>query len=780
MSSENFIELNPNLPTYATAERRADIWKGLIPSLTYIPNYLNPGERVHVKETDTYWIGSSNTFFPQLPTGTPVQLNVLPMYVSFTKGILPTTEGAVKNKTRGLYLKDDNTWQYLKFTQNGWEEDLPSITTKEYLAENTNDIPFIRKEQYKTFTGTDINVVENLNKVEDDFIMVYKDGLVLTFNDDYTIDRENNIITLTESVTDANILIILYRYDLITKNNPRGKKVFYVSEDGDDDDPLNYDGRSFDAAFKTVTKALKAVADEKIKDYADKMQVSYADASIATNEGYQWNVPITYGVRVNLGKYEISGNTRVPAHTSLLGESLRGTLLEWIDERDAPPEDRRNMLLVNSGCYIYNMRFINGPGIDNLKNPKKGFYIAFQPGAFITQSPYVQNCTAGWVPPEKANAPLAPKFEEDPPNPNPLVGNGPGGMLVDPSVLDGYSPLASMIVDAYTQAAFNGIGVCVRGRGFAQMVSFYTNFSRIGVLALDGGHVALSNSNTTWGDYGLVANGSRKVVYADISKVGTITDTKTSDDLRNVKNAAVTYMFNQLANDNSLIDNEEYGNPQTEKYKATKKDADLLMDALADDFLGERPSLTARFVQGQFTAEDTTLTNSRTTASGAVTVYPLNIAQDFVSSFDYLRDGIKNYMSFSTIALEEKLDALINMVQEVHQDVVLDNNPDSSYVEEFGSLIQSTAHDFAYCGTGVNFNGLPRNQGGVGIAKVELQVVQKNGGRVFQSSGDELGDFRIGNDFVIRQETGTIQGRAFSKSLFALVTPFTLALQTQK
>ena len=44
------------------------------------------------------------------------------------------------------------------------------------------------------------------------------------------------------------------------------------------------------------------------------------------------------------------------------------------------------------------------------------------------------------------------------------------------------------------------------------------------------------------------------------------------------------------------------------------------------------------------------------------------------------------------------------------------------------------------------------------------------------TSTDQAGNFRIGNDLQINQETGTISGRAFSKSLFTEMTPFILAL----
>jgi len=98
-------------------------------------------------------------------------------------------------------------------------------------------------------------------------------------------------------------------------------------------------------------------------------------------------------------------------------------------------------------------------------------------------------------------------------------------------------------------------------------------------------------------------------------------------------------------------------------------------------------------------------------------------------------------------------------------------------VELFGSLIITTGHDFSYAGSGVTYKALPPNQGGNGIPDPAKEVVELSGGRVFFTSGNELGDFRIGAGLIINQATGTLQGRTFSRSLFSLVTPFSLALQ---
>jgi hypothetical protein len=98
-------------------------------------------------------------------------------------------------------------------------------------------------------------------------------------------------------------------------------------------------------------------------------------------------------------------------------------------------------------------------------------------------------------------------------------------------------------------------------------------------------------------------------------------------------------------------------------------------------------------------------------------------------------------------------------------------------LESFGSLIVATGIDYSYNGSGVTFKALPPNQGGSGVANPAFEITELGGGRIFFTSGNETGDFRIGTGLSINQATGTLVGRTFSKSLFSLVTPFSLALQ---
>jgi hypothetical protein len=98
-------------------------------------------------------------------------------------------------------------------------------------------------------------------------------------------------------------------------------------------------------------------------------------------------------------------------------------------------------------------------------------------------------------------------------------------------------------------------------------------------------------------------------------------------------------------------------------------------------------------------------------------------------------------------------------------------------LESFGSLIVATGIDYSYNGSGVTFKALPPNQGGSGVPNPDFEITELGGGRIFFTSGNQDGDFRIGTGLSINQATGTLVGRTFSKSLFSLVTPFSLALQ---
>ena len=90
------------------------------------------------------------------------------------------------------------------------------------------------------------------------------------------------------------------------------------------------------------------------------------------------------------------------------------------------------------------------------------------------------------------------------------------------------------------------------------------------------------------------------------------------------------------------------------------------------------------------------------------------------------------------------------------------------------SQIQSSAHNFEWIGAGTNIDSSLPYLGGVPIT--ENQAVAVNGGKVYFTGTDQKGNFQIGNELTINNNLGTISGRTFTKSLFAVMTPYILAI----
>ena len=102
--------------------------------------------------------------------------------------------------------------------------------------------------------------------------------------------------------------------------------------------------------------------------------------------------------------------------------------------------------------------------------------------------------------------------------------------------------------------------------------------------------------------------------------------------------------------------------------------------------------------------------------------------------------------------------------------------PDGSDVNFYQrSYISASGYVFEYVGAGTNYGALP--QRGVADPVQGKEVVQLDSGKVFFTSTDQNGDFRIGPGLVISQATGVLSGRTFTKSLFANMTPFILAIE---
>ena len=102
--------------------------------------------------------------------------------------------------------------------------------------------------------------------------------------------------------------------------------------------------------------------------------------------------------------------------------------------------------------------------------------------------------------------------------------------------------------------------------------------------------------------------------------------------------------------------------------------------------------------------------------------------------------------------------------------------PDKAHINFYRrSYMSASGYLFEYVGAGSNYGALPYV--GRFDPNQERETVQLNNGKVFFTSTDQNGDFRIGPGLVISQATGVLSGRTFTKSLFANLTPFILAIE---
>ena len=77
-----------------------------------------------------------------------------------------------------------------------------------------------------------------------------------------------------------------------------------------------------------------------------------------------------------------------------------------------------------------------------------------------------------------------------------------------------------MVVDSYTQYNQGGIGASITNSGYGQIVSFFTIATDVGIFCGSGGACDVTNSNSSFGNFGLVADG-----VSDIQSAGFTTAT---------------------------------------------------------------------------------------------------------------------------------------------------------------------------------------------------------------------------------------------------------------
>ena len=224
-------------------------------------------------------------------------------------------------------------------------------------------------------------------------------------------------------------------------------------------------------AGATVTNILYVTKDGKDTNTGRKL----GDAK-ATIKGAVAQATTGTVIEVAAGSYIEDNPIILPDQVSVVGNSLREVTV-------IPQNVNQDLFLIGNGNYVAEMSYRGS------LNPGKAIF-AFDPNnqRYINQSPYIQNCT-NFIPDSI-------------------------GMRIDGN--DVIGPLKSMVLDSYTQYNQNGIGISITNAAYAQLVSLFTICPDIAVYTATGGACDLTNSNASFGNYGLVADGVSPVKYTGI------------------------------------------------------------------------------------------------------------------------------------------------------------------------------------------------------------------------------------------------------------------------
>ena len=429
-------------------------------------------------------------------------------------------------------------------------------------------------------------------------------------------------------------------------------------------------------------------------------------------------------IKVLAGNYLENNPIEVPAFVSIVGDDLKTVTV-------TPNVANDDLFHVRKGCYIANMTFTNHV----YPAAAIGFpttEVATNVGGGKWESPYIQNCTS-----------------------NTTTGIG---LRIDGDQSEG---LKSIVCDSYTQYNQGGVGVAVTNNGYAQLVSVFTICCNEGITAYKGGQCSLTNSNTDFGTFGLVADGTSDLQFTGIvttsASVGTDSVAVAINTSTRPYEGQVLY-FDTLyyTVESIVVTNGGSGYTSTPSVTIGTPTGPNGSTATAFATLdGDRVSTITVISSGSQYSSAPSVTisapDSGTTASATASIAPIYYT---INSSTPVVSGI------TTITLDENLNNTVGVGT-------------TAYFYQV-SRITSSSHTFEYVGTGNDITTATPLRGGVPVQ--ENEVVTRNGGRVVFTSTDQAGNFRIGNDIIINQNNGTISGRAFTRSLFNSMTPFILAL----
>jgi len=366
----------------------------------------------------------------------------------------------------------------------------------------------------------------------------------------------------------------------------------------------------------------------------------------------------------------------------------------------------------------------------------------------ITQGPYIRNCT-NFVPGS--------------------VGMRVDGFEAEPGDKDDIGVTGTMSVDSYTQYNQGGIGVSITNGAYSQLVSIFTICDDIAIFTGSGGQCDLTNSNSSFGRVGLLADGvgdsNTKSLYRYTAVCGEEAEIE-QDTIVIAQNGPYRPYDGQALYFGELYYNIQsitvtdggsgYTQPPSVVIPSPTGPTGINAEAIATiDENGKVVSVDMVSVGSQYQySEPPTIQFVGGNGIGASAIPVLEPIYYTIESATAPSSGI------STVILQQNLNSTVSIGTTVYFSRL--------------SLQITSSHSFEWVGSGNDINLAKPALGGV--VQTDNEVIKKNGGQVIYTSTDQAGNFKIGDDITINQLTGTISGRAFSQSLLNTVTPLIIAL----
>ena len=221
-----------------------------------------------------------------------------------------------------------------------------------------------------------------------------------------------------------------------------------------------------------------------------------AKATIGAAVAIASTIPGTI-IKVSAGTYVENNPIKVGPQVSIVGDSLREVTV-------VPQNADEDLFHVAPGDLISDMSFTG------TMNPGKAV-TAFDPDniRYSAQSPYLLNCTN-------------------------FITNSIG-MKIDGNHAIG--PFKSFVCDSFTQYNVNGVGCSITNEGYAQLVSLFSINNAESIFCGSGGQCDITNSNSSFGNYGLVADGVGPLQFT--GTINSVSDINEDTFVVNVGTSAV-------------------------------------------------------------------------------------------------------------------------------------------------------------------------------------------------------------------------------------------------